>query len=188
MYFLEEFFQYLQRLEFGEIREVKAIVGVDVVEEATSLGAVESKNVHIFVAHAQEHGDELSFGIRNVVSMRRLVVNEAGRAQVEESVAFGDFDVGSDAQEESEPDEKHKVEVGKIPFANVEPHDGLLNVGKDVGRVGFCAKRMAEKVSKEKSDGVFSRIVGQGRVGCIAARRFWAGESLLGAFVPCYFQ
>ena len=80
MYFLEEFFQYLQRLKFGEFREVETIVGVDVVEEATSLGAVESEDVHIFVAHAQEHGDELGFGIRNVLRMRRLVVSEAGRA------------------------------------------------------------------------------------------------------------
>ena len=80
------------------------------------------------------------------------------------------------------------MEVRKIAFAHVEPHDGLLYVGKDVGRVGLRAERASEEVGKEEPHGIFAGVVGQRGVEVEAAGCLWACQSLLGAFVPRDFQ
>ena len=94
---LEKFFEDGERLQLGKVGQVEAVVGVDVAEQAAALGSVEAKDVHVFVAHAQEHGDELCLGVGDEVGVRRQRGYEASCAQVEKFESFGRFDIGCDA-------------------------------------------------------------------------------------------
>lgn len=48
---------------------MEAVIGVDVAQELGALFAVEVEDVHRFVTHAQEHGDELRLGVGKIIRM-----------------------------------------------------------------------------------------------------------------------
>ena len=107
---------------------MKAVIGVDVAQEAGALFTVEVEDMHCFVAHAQEHGDKLRLGVGNVIDVRGALGNESPRAKVEEFVALGVVHIWRNSQEEHEAHEKDEVEVGKLRRTRVQPVDGLLYI------------------------------------------------------------
>ena len=120
--------QYIQRFEFGHAVEVKAVISVDVAQEAGALFTVEVEDMHCFVAHAQEHGDELRLRVGNVIDVRGALCYESPCTKVKEFIALGVVHIRRNSSEEHEAHEKDEVEVGKLRRTRVQPVEGLLYI------------------------------------------------------------
>ena len=64
---LKHLTKHVKRLQLRHSFKVKAVIRIDVAQEARTFGTVEVENVHRFVAHAQQHGDKLSFRVGKVI-------------------------------------------------------------------------------------------------------------------------
>ena len=90
---------------------MEAVISVDVAQELGALFAVEVEDVHRFVTHAQEHGDELRLGVGKKIRMSGTCCNETPRAEVEKLVALRIVHIGRNPEEEGETHQENKVEV-----------------------------------------------------------------------------
>lgn len=75
--------QHLQGLQFREIGHMKAIVGVENMEDALPLLPREAEEVHRGIIHTEENGKCLCLFVTEEMSMRRLAIAIGASQKVE---------------------------------------------------------------------------------------------------------
>ena len=156
----EELAQHVERFEFREVGDVKAVVVVDVAQQAVALLSREFEDVHRGKLHAHEQGEQGRIFGSKVVAVERLLVGEATVEHVEIAALSEVTQVGVESQEARQAEQKDDVEVGEAPHTRVEPLYGAYQVFKKQLAVVLLAEGVVEKFRDKHGDGRFVGVGG----------------------------
>ena len=106
--------EYLDGLELGKVGQVQTVIGVEHVDDATTLKGRELEKVGRGILHAKEPGKLLRLHIFNIIGMCRKEGLVCARQEVEEAGWL--IHVGVDAQKLREVHEENQMEIGFFTF------------------------------------------------------------------------
>ena len=130
------------------------------VHDAVAVVVVHVEKMHGGIFHPQQGVDVGCVSGWQEIAMRRSLRGKVGRAQVKQVALMIVFHVREESYKSAQPHHKHQMEIGKLPFAAVEP---LQAVGHKLieRRIHLLvARSIIDELSQEEQYAQFRGIKG----------------------------
>lgn len=173
-----------ERFQFGEARQVQAVVVVDVAEQAAALRSREAEEVHRGIVHAHEAWQAGGVGRSDEMVVLGAPRHEAGGFEVEVAAGGGVVQVGVETEETRQAQQKDEVKVGVAAAAGIEPLDGRRHVAEQGRGVGLGAQGEVEKLGQEERHRCLAGVVGKRGKGDVDRSALHALQTRGGTVVP----